>query len=111
MLIVYYKQITEGYEDQARFTILKKVGMTGREIRKSINSQVLTVFFLPLIAAGIHTAFAFPMVQKLLLLFGLTDTRLFLLVNVGCFLVFTVFYVAVYVATSRSYYRIVSRPE
>ncbi|HIV25582.1 MAG TPA: FtsX-like permease family protein [Candidatus Scatomonas pullistercoris] len=111
VLIVYYKQITEGYEDQARFTILKKVGMTGREIRKSINSQVLTVFFLPLIAAGIHTAFAFPMVQKLLLLFGLTDTRLFLLVNVGCFLVFTVFYVAVYVATSRSYYRIVSRPE
>ena len=64
VLIVYYKQITEGYEDQERFTILKKVGMTGREIKKSINSQVLTVFFLPLLAAGIHTAFAFPMVQN-----------------------------------------------
>ena len=108
VLIVYYKQITEGYEDQARFTILQKVGMTGQEIKKSINSQVLTVFFMPLIAAGIHTAFAFPMVQKLLLLFGITDIRLFLTVNIGCFLVFTVFYVAVYLATSRSYYRIVS---
>ena len=108
VLIVYYKQITEGYEDQARFTILKKVGMTGREIKKSINSQVLTVFFLPLLAAGIHTAFAFPMVQKLLRLLGLTDVKLFLLVNIGCFLVFSVFYAAVYLATSRSYYRIVS---
>lgn len=108
VLIVYYKQITEGYEDQERFTILKKVGMTGKEIRRSINSQVLTVFFLPLLAAGVHTAFAFPMVQKLLLLFGLTDTRLFLLVNIGCFLVFTVFYAAVYLITSKAYYRIVS---
>lgn len=60
VLIIYYKQISEGYEDQSRFAIMQKVGMTKREIRKSINSQILTVFFLPLILAGVHLAFAFP---------------------------------------------------
>ena len=73
VLIIYYKQISEGYEDQSRFAIMQKVGMTKREIRKSINSQILTVFFLPLILAGVHLAFAFPMLQKLLMLFGLTN--------------------------------------
>ena len=75
VLIMYYKQVTEGYEDQKRFDIMQKVGMTKREIRKSINSQVLTVFFLPLLAAGIHTAFAFPMIQKILLLFRSYEYR------------------------------------
>ncbi|WP_019849339.1 ABC transporter permease [Desulfitobacterium sp. PCE1] len=108
VLIMYYKQISEGYEDQARFDIMQKVGMTKKEIRKSINSQVLTIFFLPLAAAGVHIAFAFPMISKLLALFSLTNTRLFAAVTVGCYLVFTLFYVMVYLFTSRAYYSIVS---
>ena len=108
VLIMYYKQIVEGYEDQARFSILQKVGMTRREIRKSINSQVLTVFFLPLAAAGIHLAFAFPLVYRMLALFSLTNRRLLALVTLCCFLVYALFYVLVYRATSRAYYAIVS---
>lgn len=76
VLIMYYKQISEGFEDKSKFGILQKVGMTKSEIRKSINSQVLTVFFAPLAAAGVHMAFAFGIVSRLLLLFGLTDTKL-----------------------------------
>lgn len=105
---MYYKQITEGYEDQSRFEIMQKVGMTKPEIRKSINSQVLTVFFLPLLAAGVHLAFSFPMISKMLLLFSLTNTKLFILVMAGCYLVFALFYVAVYLLTSREYFSIVS---
>jgi len=108
VLIMYYKQISEGYEDQARFEIMQKVGMTKQEIRKSVNSQVITVFFLPLAAAGIHLIFAFPMVQKCLLLFGLVDRRLLVLVTFICFLVFAVLYVLAYRVTSHSYYSIVS---
>ncbi len=108
VLIMYYKQITEGYEDQSRFAIMQKVGMTKKEIRKSINSQVLTVFFLPLLAAGVHLAFAFPLIYKLLALFGMGNLRLLILVNVFCFLIFAVFYILVYRITSRAYYAIVS---
>nr|WP_305139008.1 ABC transporter permease [uncultured Schaedlerella sp.] len=108
VLIIYYKQISEGYEDQARFEIMQKVGMTETDIRRSVNSQVLTVFFLPLIMAGIHLAFAFPMVHKLLLLFSLTNLKLLLIVTVCCYLVFAVFYMMVYRITSRGYYHIVS---
>ncbi|HJD22840.1 MAG TPA: ABC transporter permease [Firmicutes bacterium] len=108
VLIMYYKQVSEGYEDQSRFAIMQKVGMTRREIQKSINSQVLTVFFLPLLMAGVHTAFAFPLVSKLLSLFNLVNIPLLILVTVGCYLVFALFYVVVYRITSRSYYRIVS---
>ncbi|MDY4833816.1 MAG: ABC transporter permease [Frisingicoccus sp.] len=108
VLIMYYKQIVEGYEDQARFDILQKVGMTKEEIRKSINSQILTIFFVPLLTAGIHIIFAFPVVAKLLLLFGLTNTKLFVMVNVGTYLVFASFYILFYMATSRAYYKIVS---
>ena len=88
VLIMYYKQISEGYEDQARFEILKKVGMTRREIKKSINSQILTVFFLPLLTAGVHVAFAFPMIAKMLMLFSVTNTKFLILVTAGCYLVF-----------------------
>ena len=102
---MYYKQI---YEDQSRFGIMQKVGMTKKEIRKSINSQVLTVFFLPLIAAGLHLTFAFPMISKLLVLFGLTNTKLLILVTVLCYLVFALFYILVYRITSKAYYSIVS---
>ncbi len=111
VLIMYYKQITEGYEDQDRFEILQKVGMTRGEIRKSINSQVLTVFFLPLIAAGIHVCFAFHMVSLLMRMLGLVDVKLFGYVIAGCFGLFAVFYVAMYMATSRSYFGIVSGRE
>lgn len=108
VLIIYYKQVSEGYEDQSRFEIMQNIGMTKREIRKSINSQVLTVFFLPLLIAGLHMLFAFPLIQKLLLLFSLTNTLLLILVTCGCFLVFGLFYVIVYRMTSKAYYAIVS---
>lgn len=111
VLIMYYKQITEGYEDQKRFEVLQKVGMTRREIKKSINSQILTVFFLPLLTAGIHTGFAFPFVKKILVFFSVNNTLLLVCVTVGCYLVFAGFYVLVYLATSRVYYRIVSGGE
>lgn len=111
VLIMYYKQITEGYEDQKRFEVLQKVGMTRREIKKSINSQILTVFFLPLLTAGIHTGFAFPFVKKILVFFSVNNTLLLVCVTVGCYLIFAVFYVLVYLATSRVYYRIVSGGE
>lgn len=108
VLIIYYKQISEGYEDQSRFAIMQKIGMTKKEIRKSINSQVLTVFFMPLITAGVHLAFAFPMIYKLLMLFSLTNQKLLIFVTICCFLIFTLFYVLVYRITSKAYYSIVS---
>lgn len=111
VLIIYYKQVSEGYEDQSRFEIMQKVGMTKREIRRSINSQVLTVFFLPLIMAGVHLGFAFPLIRKLLLIFSLTNFKLLILVTVCCYLIFALFYVLVYRATSRAYYSIVSTAE
>lgn len=108
VLIMYYKQISEGYEDQSRFAIMQKVGMTKREIKKSINSQILTVFFLPLITSGVHLAFAFPMIYKLLALFSLTNLELLILVTICCYLIFALFYVLVYRITSKAYYSIVS---
>ena len=108
VLIIYYKQVSEGYEDQARFEIMQKVGMTKKEIRKSINSQLLTIFFLPLIGAGLHLAFAFPMIRKLLLLFNLNNVLLFSMTTLISFLVFALFYTIVYRITSNTYYHIVS---
>lgn len=108
VLIIYYKQISEGYEDKSRFEIMQKVGMTKREIRKSINSQILVVFFLPLIAAGCHLAFAFPLIQKLLMLFNLINTWLLVLTTAISFLIFAMFYMIVYRITSNGYYKIVS---
>lgn len=111
ILIIYYKQITEGYEDQGRFSILMKVGMTRKEVRQSINSQVMTVFFLPLAMAGMHTAFSFPIIRKILKMFAMNDEKLLILVLICCYLAFAVFYAAVYLLTSREYYKIVSRDE
>lgn len=108
VLIIYYKQISEGYEDQARFEIMQKVGMTKREIRKSINSQLLTVFFLPLIFAAMHLAFAFPIISKLLLAFNLNNVLLFAMTTIISFFVFAIFYMIVYRITSNAYYNIVS---
>ncbi|MGN0639170.1 MAG: ABC transporter permease [Huintestinicola sp.] len=111
VLIMYYKQISEGFEDKAKFEILQKVGMTKDEIRRSINSQVLTVFFAPLAAAGVHMAFAFGIISRLLTLFGLTDAGLFAVVTLCCFMLFGILYTAVYLITSGSYYKIVSGRE
>lgn len=109
VLIIYYKQISEGYEDQGRFGIMMKVGMTRREVKKSINSQVLTVFFLPLLVAGLHLGFAFPLISKILGLMATGGTVKFLInVTIGCYLIFAFFYVVVYMVTSRNYYTIVN---
>lgn len=107
-LIIYYKQISEGYEDQARFQIMQKVGLTKQEIRKSINSQLLTVFFLPLLGAGLHICFAFPIIEKLLMMFNMQNRTLFILTTAGSFLLVAVIYVVIYKITSNAYYRIVS---
>ncbi|MDD3403679.1 MAG: ABC transporter permease [Hespellia sp.] len=108
VLIIYYKQISEGYEDKSRFDIMQKVGMTKKEIRKSINSQLLTVFFMPLVFSGIHLCFAFPIIQKLLLIFNLSNILFFGITTVVSFLVFGLFYAFIYRITSNSYYKIVS---
>ena len=107
-LIIYYKQISEGYEDQRRYTILRQVGMTDREIRASIHSQILLVFFLPLVTAGIHTAAAYPMISKMLALFQLTSTARYAVCTAGTFAVFCAVYALVYSLTARTYRRIVS---
>ena len=108
VLILYYKQISEGYEDQARFEIMQRVGMTKVDIRKSINSQLLLVFFLPLLFAGLHLGFAFPFVHKMLMLFNLTNLKLLIGTTVVTFAIYAVFYTLVYRITSNSYYSIVA---
>ena len=110
-LIIYYKQLSEGYEDQSRFGIMRKVGMTDPEIKGAIRSQVLTVFFAPLLLAGMHLAFAFPFVEKIVHVFGVTNRPLLILTSVICFLAFALFYVFVYRRTARAYYAIVSSGE
>ena len=108
VLIIYYKQISEGYDDRERFIIMRKVGMTKAEIKRTIRSQVLTVFFLPLTLAGIHVAVAFPMISLILAVLMMTNVKLYLICTVVCFLVFTGMYVVVYSLTARTYYKIVS---
>ena len=108
VLILYYKQISEGYEDQARFEIMQRVGMTKTDIRKSINSQLLLVFFLPLLFAGLHLGFAFPFIHKMLMLFNLTNLKLLIGTTVVTFAIYAVFYTLVYRITSNSYYSIVA---
>ena len=108
VLIIYYKQISEGYEDQSRFRIMQNVGMTKAEIRKSINSQLLTVFFLPLAFAGLHLAFAFPIINKLLWLFNFSNIPLFIGTTLASFAVFALLYTLIYRVTSNAYYNIVS---
>lgn len=111
VLIIYYKQISEGYEDRARFEIMQKVGMTKPEIKRSVNSQILTVFYLPLVFAGLHLSFAFPIVWRLLQLFSMRNLFLMIVVTLGCFLVFGLFYGVVYKVTAGAYYKIVSGME
>lgn len=108
VLIIYYKQISEGYDDRERFTILQKVGMSKEEVKRTIKSQILMVFFLPLVTAIIHTVVAFPLVSKILAVLNLTNTRLFLSMTAIVVLIFTLGYGIVYKWTARVYYRIVN---
>ena len=109
VLIIYYKQLSEGYEDAGRLELLPKVGMTKQEIRRSINSQLLTVFFLPLLFAGLHLCFAFPFIRKILYMFSFYNTSFLIWTTVISFLVFALLYALVYKKTSNTYYKIVSK--
>ena len=106
-LIIYYKQISEGYDDRERYPIMQKVGMSKKEVRQSIRSQVLLVFFLPLIMAVIHLAFAFKIITRLLSVLNLTNISLFFMYTVGTVAVFAVIYVIIYSITAREYYKII----
>jgi putative ABC transport system permease protein len=108
VLIIYYKQISEGYDDKERFEIMQKVGLSHSEIRKSIQSQVLTVFFLPIVTAAVHIVFAFPVITKLLILLNLTNVALFAWCTASTLLVFALFYGIIYAMTAKVYYKIVS---
>lgn len=107
VLIIYYKQVSEGYEDNARFDIMRKVGLSEREARRAIRSQILTVFFMPILVAAIHIAFDFNLVVLMLRLFSLTNVKLTALCTLGTLLVFCAVYAVVYALTARSYYKIV----
>ncbi len=108
VLIIYYKQISEGFDDRERFSIMKKVGLSHEEIKSTIHSQILTVFFMPLIVAGIHLAAAFPLITKLLFILSMNDTKLFAYCTIGSFLAFAAVYVLIYFMTARVYYKLVS---
>lgn len=107
VLIIFYKQISEGYDDKERFSIMEKVGMSNDEVKATIRSQVRTVFFLPILMAAIHVGMAFPMIKRLLSLFGLSNTALFTGCMAGTILVFALIYLLVFLKTSKTYYKIV----
>lgn len=107
VLIIYYKQISEGYDDKGKFEIMQNVGLSRSEVKQTIRSQVMTVFFLPLIAAGVHVAVSFKIITKLLALLNLTNVTLFALCTLGTILVFALLYALVYSLTAREYYKIV----
>ena len=107
VIIMYYKQISEGFDDKERFEIMQKVGMSKDEVRKSIHSQVITVFFLPLVTAFLHIAFAFKMITRLMVVLNLTNITLFLICTAATAVIFAVIYAIVYALTARSYYKIV----
>lgn len=107
VLIIFYKQISEGYDDKERFSIMEKVGMSNDEVKATIRSQVRTVFFLPILMAAIHVGMAFPMIKRLLFLFGLSNTALFAGCMAGTILVFALIYLLVFLKTSKTYYKIV----
>ncbi len=107
VMIIFYKQISEGYDDKQRYEIMEKVGMSNEEVKTSIQSQIRMVFFLPIVTAAIHVAVAFPMINRLLMLLNLTNTRLFVICLIITILIFTLIYYIVFKLTSRSYYKIV----
>lgn len=109
VLIIYYKQVSEGYEDSRNFQIMEKIGLSKREINKIINSQIRMVFLLPLIVAGVHICFAFPIIKQIMSMLNLSNTGLFIAGTIGTSLVFVVVYLIVYKITSRVYYRLVEQ--
>ena len=108
-MIIYYKQMSEGYEDKERFEIMQKVGMSRKEVKSAIRKQILMVFFLPLLMAVLHIIMAFPMISRLLGLLGMMNTELYILCTAGTIVVFAVIYAAIYMCTAKSYYKIVER--
>lgn len=108
VLIIYYKQISEGYDDRERYQIMQKVGMSKKEVKRSIRSQVLSVFFLPLVVAVIHVAVAFKVMTKILGVLNLTNVSLFAVCTIITIAVFAAFYIIVYSITAKEYYRIVN---
>lgn len=108
VLIIYYKQISEGFDDKERYNIMQKVGMSKKEVKDSIKSQVLIVFFFPLVMAIIHVAAAFPMITRLLALFNLTNIALFAITTLITILIFAIIYIIVYSVTAKEYYNIVN---
>ncbi|WP_236620377.1 FtsX-like permease family protein [Sporolactobacillus laevolacticus] len=108
-LIIYYKQISEGEQDKRSFEILQEVGLSSEEVRQTIRSQVLLVFFMPIAVAVVHFSFAFIMIQKLISLFGTTRFSLLLLTSIGTISAVAIIYYIIYKQTSRAYYRIVER--
>ena len=108
VLIIYYKQISEGYDDRERYQIMQKVGMSKKEVKRSIRSQVLSVFFLPLVVAVIHVAVAFKVMTKILGVLNFTNVSLFAVCTIITIAVFAVFYIIVYSITAKEYYRIVN---
>ena len=109
VLIIYYKQISEGFEDQGRFEIMQKVGMTDADIKKSIRSQMLTVFFLPIVFAVLHLMCAFPMIYQMLMIFSVNNLKLLIIVTAITVLIFAAFYTVAYLMTTKAYYNIVSK--
>lgn len=109
VIIIYYKQISEGMDDKNRFEIMQKVGMSEQEVKTSIKSQVLTVFFMPLIMAGMHIAFAFPILKSLLAAMQLSNVKLFIMCTVFSYLAFSAIYEVIYLMTAKTYYKIVKR--
>ena len=107
VLVIYYKQVSEGYEDHQRFVIMQKVGMSKAEVRKTINTQIRIVFLLPVLVAGLHIAFAYPMMTRLLCLLNMVNQELFFYATVITYLVYLLFYAMVYKLTARTYYRLV----
>ena len=111
VLVMYFKQILEGYEDAGRFSIMKKVGLTDEDIKGTIYSQIVMVFILPLLTAGIHTAFAYQMVKRMLILFGITNTAQYFPILLVCVLIFALFYGIVFMITSKNYFKLVGNAD
>ena len=107
VLIIYYKQISEGFDDNQRFKIMQQVGLSRREVKGTIRRQIIMVFFLPLLGAVIHICFAFGVISKLLLMFAMTNTQLFILCTVGAVVIFGIIYAFIYLWTAKVYYKLV----
>ncbi|MGI6068887.1 MAG: FtsX-like permease family protein [Blautia sp.] len=107
-LIIYYKQVSEGYDDKERFEIMQKVGMSKKEVRQSIRSQVVMVFFLPLLMAGVHVAFAFPLMTRLLSILGMNNVPMFGFCTLMSAVAFALVYAVIYAVTAKTYYKIVN---